>query len=71
MVANSSLQDIYAINNLQWIVFGLRKIESLTLRTAGPLNIIISNLDLRSFESRNKSARGNEEGGPEGDGWHR
>ena len=37
----------------RWIVFSLKKIESLTLRTAGPLNIIISNLDSRSFESRN------------------
>ena len=71
MLANSSFQTFFAVINLRSILFSLREIESLTVRTEGPLNVIISSLDLRSFESRNKSARGNEEGGPEGDGWPR
>ena len=71
MVANSSFQTIFAIINLRSIFFSLRRIDSLTSKTAGPLKVIISNLDLRSFESRSKPARGNEEGGPEGDGWPR
>ena len=68
MLANFSFQALFAIINLRSIFCSLRKIEPLSSRTAGPLNVIISNRDLRSFESRNKSARGNEEGGPEGDG---
>ena len=49
-------------------ILQLEKNQVFKLKNSRPFELIISNRDLRSSESRNKSARGNEEGGPEEDG---